>query len=177
MSGRGRGRRTFSLIELVVATAVLTVALLGVLAAVAAAGRARQVTGETEAATRALQDLSEALRALGPAAAVDAAQAAPGWRPLDPADVAPGGPFAGLPTTTERRVEVLDEAAATAALGLAAAPLDLDRDGTPGEEGADSAVADYRIAPLRLSVRWPQPGGGARQLDTLTVLYPREAGE
>lgn len=176
MTASRRAARAFSLMELTVATVVLTVAMLGVLAAVAGADQARQTSRETEAATRALQDTTERYRglgALGFTAALEAAEDDSSWQALPADQLAPTGPYAGLPSGTERRVEVLDEAEVSKQLGLDAAPLDLDGDGVAGEDASGSEPGTYRVLPLRVTVRWPQRGGKQRQVGTITLLYPR----
>lgn len=177
MTASRRAARAFSLMELTVATVVLTVALMGVLAAVGGAAQSRQVSRETEAATRALQDTTERYRGLaagGLSGAIATAEAESSPQQFPAAALGPTGPYAGLPSDSTFQVEILSEAEATAEFGLGEA-LDLDGDGTSDEDVADSEPGSYRVLPLRVTVRWAQGGGDERQVETVTLLYPRVA--
>jgi len=173
MRTRMPATRAFSMLEVMFAVAILTVAIFGVLAAVGANAQLRETTRASDAAAKFLRDRMELYRSTEIDDVVALAQSETSWTGVPAANTRADGAYAGLPPTAQYRVVLLSEAEASAAFGHASTPLDLDHDETPGEDGTESDPAAYRIVPLRFAIRWPKgASGGWSTLETSTFIYP-----
>ena len=161
---RVRAARAFTLIEVVVASAILTLILMGLLATLSLDSRLRRHTAETALALSLLEVELERLRPL-PIDEVDPSirdEAPVGEervvRPLDVTD-AGGRPL----EDAELTIRVLSEAETEVAFGLSSTP-DLDGDAD------QSDFAAYAFVPVRLTLSWSS-GAAARSESVDTVLY------
>ena len=173
MITRSHAPRAFSMLEVLFSVAILSVAIFGVLAAVGANAQLRETTRASEAAAQFLRDHVDHYRSTGFDGVVPLAQSEDSWTNVPAASLRADGVYAGLPPGAQYRVELLSEAEASATFGHAATPLDLDHDGTAGEDASESTPADYRIIPLRVTVRWSKGArGGTSTLVSSTFIYP-----
>ena len=175
----------FSLIEVMIAVMVLSVALFGTLASLGLGSQVRETSKETEIATSVIQEQIESHRGALFGNVVTAIYA-----DSDFSDEIADPLFANQ--VVSATIEILDEAEASTAFPMdvdkdgdidAADVYDLDRDGTPGEVQAfipgDTGAArtehqGYRIVPLRFTMSWRNTRGGAiRTLQMDTFIYPQ----
>jgi len=185
MRTRTGARGGVTLIEVVVAAAVMAIAALAVMAAVASSSQLKQSTQATEAANRVLEDRVELLRAETEldqlATELTASAPAPfAFAPTD-AEIAPGGVYAGLPKGTAGTIEILDENETQVTFGLDDGTVDLDGDGAVDEVGlttdsppGDSSPTLYSILPLRLTLTWRTEAGKTLSQSVTTIVYPSD---
>lgn len=169
-------RRAFTLIEAIVAMAVLTTAVMAIYGLMLTSMRAQAESRETELAVQAAGRRLEELRDLPVATIVTSLGARStfvvldeGGRPLRAAATAPGAPDragtvelcreSGAPGDLP---SVLDE------LGL---DLDLDADG----DLDDLPGASFRTLVVKITIAWqpPQPGDPARSVVIRSVIVDR----
>ncbi len=180
-----RTRTGFSLVEVLLAAVILTVAVTGIAGSVLSALALNRVNRETalaqQAARRVIEEVSSVpfnqafacynadagddagllIAARGPGFAV------PGLQPLagDPDGMCGRVIF---PTIVNAGgVEELREDSADGALGM---PRDLNGDGNPPD--ALDHSGDYRLLPVRVRVEW-QGVSGERRVDMETILSDR----
>lgn len=175
-----RRERAFSLLEIMMAMAVLAIAILGTIAAIASDGGVRSVTKETEIANRAIMRWVQHLRSRGVAGAAAEHRPLPGnpnaANPGLPGD--PLGFLVGLPTGgagASLRTVVLCEADAQARFPMTPAQdWDLDGDGVMNEpEGTSDRAAYSILTPVEITVRWtPESGGPEMRVTTYSMIYP-----
>jgi prepilin-type N-terminal cleavage/methylation domain-containing protein len=145
-----RGRGGFTLIEVVMAVAVLAVGVFSLLAALASSARVRQQAAETDLAVRGATSVIERIRAT----------AWPSVFPTfdDASFTVPGlVPPAGL-TECGRVTLFVNETAIPASLG---GPRDLNEDdgGIPDDDdvsgtGGAGDPARFRVLPVRITISW-----------------------
>jgi type II secretory pathway component PulJ len=176
---RANPRAAFTMIELLVAMSILTVAIFATLAALAESAQLRQGSAETETATQRIQARLAELRSTS----------------LDMTDLASAeGAFSVVGEARLKNlaglVEVLTEADASATFrcdldknGVIDGNdlYDLDNDGIPGE-GVASDPADTttgskkdaytRLVPVRVSLTWESITGSPRRLSVESFIYP-----
>ena len=182
-----RSKDAFSLIEVMVAIMVLSVALFGTMSALGLGSQLRETSHETELATRAIQDQIELYRGMAsPLNVVDNIRS--GVAPTGGADF---NNTVRIPQLTFQNsvvaatVAVLNEAQASAAFPSdvdkdgdidAADQYDLDRDGTPGEVVSTLVEQQgYQIVALRLILSWRTVNGDTRTMTVETMIYPKTA--
>jgi prepilin-type N-terminal cleavage/methylation domain-containing protein len=177
-----RPRAGFSLLEIMIAISVLTLAVVGATGSILAGNRMQRVNRESAVAEDAVRQVLESMRGSVLATTFARFNATTAD---DPAGVvSPGATFAveGLSAPPENpgapvgtivfpAVDVggvweLHEDVVDAELGM---PADLDGDGAiDGEDHSD----DYRILPVRVQVQWSGVSG-TRTLTVETVLWNR----
>lgn len=137
---RGSGRAAFSLIELMVSLALLSIALLAFGGAISTSNTQRQLSEERRVAEQALSTYLEELRAMTIAQVL-----------AQPASTTPTIP--GLGSVTRTLTVYRDEPGPGGAEALALAfPVDINGDG----DTTDLAVpaGDVLVLPTRLSLTW-----------------------
>ena len=171
---RSRARRGFSLLELIVAVTVLTIAAGAITSTLVVSTSLTHINRETTLAVEAAQSAVESLRAVGFDEAFARYNASPDD---DPAGTAPGASFdvaglfarAGDPDGRVGSIQfpgdgfVLREDLEDRELGM---PRDLDGDGAV--DALDHAD-DYGILPVRVRIEWTGEQG-ARSFELYTVL-------
>lgn len=197
---KNRDSLAFSLLEVMVAMAVLIVAIMGVLAALLASSQTQSHTRETEAAVRIINRQIAILQEMG----YDAVRSDTGLKefkdlvakPLTGTGTERYDHFnetvfrsAGGGTRIEKaEYQLLTEAEATTLIPVdmdldgtidpTVDKYDLDRDGTAGEasgfgSGADqSDNTNYYLAPVRLRIWW-KTKDKTRKIEFYTILYPK----
>ena len=179
---RARTNAGFSLLEVVIAITVLTLALIGATGSILAGDRLQRVNRESALAENAVREVLESMRGSVLATTFARFNATAGD---DPAGVvSPGATFAveGLrappqnggapvgsivfPVVLDGGVPELREDVVDAALGM---PADLNGDGAI--DAVDHS-ADYRVLPVRVQVQWCGVLG-TRTLTVETVLWNR----
>lgn len=160
----------FSIVEVLVATLVLTVGISGAAASIVSAMALTRTNTETALAQQSARRMLEQVRGMDFATAFAVLSVAPGkdfavagLRPL------PGDPdgFVGevlFPTVLDAGVLELREDVADPAWGM---PRDLDGSGAV-DMGLDVA-GTYVLLPIRVRVQWQSPAG-PRTLDVLGML-------
>lgn len=181
---RSSRRRGFTIAEVAVASAVLTIAAGGLLSSLVASMALNRVNNETGLAQAFARRAIERLQGVpfgsafasfnkdplddpgGPGTAPGANFEAFGLEPLaSDADGMPGE--INFPVAIVGGAEQLREDTVDAALGM---PRDLNSDGLP-PDALDHAL-DYKILPVRVRVRW-RGASGERSITVETVLTSR----
>ncbi|HBP23345.1 MAG TPA: hypothetical protein DEA08_36905 [Planctomycetes bacterium] len=164
--------RAFTVLEIMASVAILSFALFGMLAAINVSGLTRSSAREREVATGLITSVLEQYHGQSPLVISNAIWSSD--------DLAGNGDTAEQALTitsstlsdASRSVRVLSEAEAETAAGLAAGTLDLDGDGTAGEDDSNSDRTAYEFCvPLRFTLTWTAQAGGQRTLNVLTFLY------
>lgn len=174
-AARGRARRGFSLLELIVAVTVLTIAAGAITSTLVISTSLTHINRETTLAVEAAQSAVESLRAVAFDEAFARYNASPGDDPA--AGASPGWTFdvpglAPRPGDPDGRVGnilfpgdgfVLREDVDDRDLGM---PRDLDGDGAI--DALDHS-GDYQVLPVRVRIEWTGEQG-ARSFELYTVL-------
>ena len=164
--------RAFTVLEIMASVAILAFALFGMLAAINVSALTRSSAREREVATGLITGVLEQYHGQSPLVIINAIWSAD--------DLSGNGDTAEQDLTItastlkspSRWVRVLSEAEAETAAGMAAGTLDLDGDGTPGEDDGNSDRTAYEFCvPLRFNVTWTAQAGGQRTVKVLTFLY------
>lgn len=178
-----------SLLEVLFALSILSLALFGTITALATSSQVADATRDTVDVSELLQDRIERLRAVGPVnVAMTLGQPV---AVIAGFPVAPGGTEADFTFTTgglkDARVvtEILDEATASTLLqrdidgdgNFGENPddlYDLDGDGIVGEVGAASDNTQYRIVPVRVTITYRAEAlaGGIETRRLASYIYP-----
>jgi len=179
---RRRGRRGWSILEITVAVALLTIALCGITGSIVASDRMQNVNRESTLAEAAVRNALEMMRGVPFATAFARYNSSVADDPASGAS--PGADFAveGLtaapgdldgmpgeivfPVVNAGGVPQLREDVTLSALGM---PRDLNGDTLT--DNVDHS-ADYRILPVRVQLRW-SGANGIRTLTAETVLCAR----
>lgn len=153
-----RGRRAFTLVELAVSLAVLSLVLLGFAATSATSARQRELAEQQRRAEQALAAWVAELEAL-PLPAVVGAAAAP-----------PTDPVPGLQGVVRDLVVYTDEPGPSdpAERAALAFPIDINGDGDQVDVGVAPAAA--ALLPARVRLRWTSPGS-PRELEVGMYVY------
>lgn len=163
--------RTFTLIEVVVAAAVLTLILLGLIGTLSVDAQLRQQTRQSSLALGVLEAELDRLRPLAIETIVPLIRdAAPADEPRSVEEVVIRDAGGRLLLEGELTVEVLDELQTQEAFGLEAPP---DLDGN--EDPDDSERTAFPYIPVRLTLTWTTPDG-PRTESVDTMLYQSARG-
>ena len=160
-----RRARGFTLIELVVASGIITIGFLGLAASLAASIRGAGTTDDTRIALAAIHDVLEDMRAADPAT-LFATYAGRRFAVAGLRESSAGGP--------QGAVAFLTEADAAAALGCAAGSgIDLDWNGIANE--AAPPAATWSAFAVRVSVLWGDRtlAQGDRAVAAVTIIFGR----
>lgn len=179
LRSRRRTHSGFTLVEMAVVMAILTVAIAMLAQTLAAASRLEPIAEESTLAAEAARTQFERMRAVPTSELVARYDADPSNDPLGPG-TAPGATFSveGLAALSAAgvvgRIEfptvvgVVSEESDDLELGM---PRDLDGDGTV--EAGDRA-SDWVILPVRIRLEWAsQTGRGERRSIELFTMFAR----
>lgn len=170
-------RRAFTALEVMFALAILSFAILAMIAALSSSAALDQHQREVSLAVRELTRVMEQYRGMAPDAVVQAISDAGGGATTYEVSAGIGTDEKGIAVLKDARlrVTILGETDAGADLGMGTAP-DLDGNG----DEASSVVADYRVLPVRFEITWTSAGkdaAGANITETrrmTTVFYPQQ---
>lgn len=169
-------RRSFSIVETVVALGILALVMLAMIAADVSGSQLRQTSRQSEWINTQVQDHFEDLRQQEDVGSVRNLVNGGDWLPLGPATTASfrgsGGnsiPNGIVITAAQQRIMTEEECANTFG-----GSFDLDRDGTPNSD--TSVPANYAtVIPVQLTVTWTNSlvgPGATRTLTFNTIVYP-----
>ncbi len=156
----------FTLVEVAVAGAILTVGLLGFVAALSKTIEMDSRTNETVMAMRAAQDVIDEMWDLS-RQDYWAVHDSYNGTDFDVEGLIPAGDRSAV-----GQVFIYDNEAAAKAALASSADIDLDRNGT-ANENMSKAPSQLRFLPVRVRVQWETPFG-TRTHDLHTIIYNRE---
>ena len=180
--GTRRSAGGMSLLEIMIAMAIVSLTLLAMLSLITSSSRVQDESGERTLAYNAARAVVEDMRALPLLEVFSRYNAVTGDNPAG--GTSPGDTFAvdGLPKGvgggTQGRIyfpegstagtlsESPSDALLAAELGM---PKDLNRNGT----ASDSGLTTYSILPVKIEVVWVRPGGKTCKVQVVTYISER----
>ncbi len=186
-SGRKGGRRVsprsgFSLVELVIAMAVLAIALLALMSSIFSSSHlvdtSRERTLAYEAARSKIEEMRNYTHCLTYNNLYNYYRVSPnntagatGLNPVLVSGVAQPILSISFPQSGNNLTEAPGSAVLATALGM---PKDLNRDGDTtdvgGSGGADDLNTNYKLLPVLITLRWKSAGGNPQTLDVSTFI-------
>ncbi|MGE0711761.1 MAG: type II secretion system protein [Planctomycetota bacterium] len=171
---RARLLRAFTLLEVMLSIAILAIAMASMVSAMCVSALTRASAREREVAAGLVENVLEQYRGQTPQAIAAAIWSSPDYSGAS--NTAEQNLTSSGSTLTDCKhvVRVLSEAEAETAVGAAAGTIDLDADGTSGEDDTNSTRADYsRTVPLRFTITWTSDAGTTRTYQVVTFLYKK----
>lgn len=172
--GKGGRRAGFTLIEVMLAMAIVAFALLGLVSLITSSSRVQDESSSRTRAYNAVRKVIEEMRGLpladvyptyrsggtiGDTFAVDEI-------PKNPAGVNGAQGRILFPEAGGGLTESPADAILAAELGM---PKDLNRDG----DVVDTGLSTYAILPVKIVVEWAQPGGKLSKVEVVTFIAER----